>query len=59
MLPKHLDEKVAKLHLKSLGVELEELNKDQADYIGVKEKDHINLNIIDINLYFNINKVKL
>ena len=36
MLPKHLDEKVAKLHLKRLGVELEELNKDQADYIGVK-----------------------
>ena len=32
----HLDEKVAKLHLKSLGVELEELDKDQADYIGVK-----------------------
>ena len=28
--------KVAKLHLKSLGVELEELDKDQADYIGVK-----------------------
>ena len=36
MLPKHLDEKVAKLHLEKLGVELEELNKDQADYIGVK-----------------------
>ncbi len=36
MLPKHLDEKVAKLHLKHLGVELEVLNKEQADYIGVK-----------------------
>ena len=36
MLPKHLDEKVAKLHLNRLGAELEELNKDQADYIGVK-----------------------
>ena len=36
MLPKYLDEKVAKLHLKRLGVELEELNKDQAEYIGVK-----------------------
>ena len=36
VLPKHLDEKVAKLHLKRLGVELEELNKEQADYIGVK-----------------------
>ena len=35
MLPKHLDEKVAKLHLSRLGVELETLSKDQADYIGV------------------------
>ena len=35
MLPKHLDEKVAKLHLEKLGVELEELSQDQANYIGV------------------------
>jgi len=35
MLPKHLDEKVAALHLKHLGVELEELSQDQAEYIGV------------------------
>ncbi|QED38267.1 adenosylhomocysteinase [Antarcticibacterium arcticum] len=35
MLPKHLDEKVAKLHLEKIGVELTELSKDQADYIGV------------------------
>ncbi len=35
MLPKHLDEKVAKLHLARLGAELTELKKDQADYIGV------------------------
>jgi adenosylhomocysteinase len=35
MLPKHLDEKVARLHLSRLGVELEELSKEQADYIGV------------------------
>src|SRR5690554_2727171 len=35
MLPKHLDEKVAKLHLERIGVELETLRKDQADYIGV------------------------
>lgn len=34
-LPKHLDEKVARLHLKKLGVELEELNEKQAGYIGV------------------------
>lgn len=36
MLPKHLDEKVAKLHLARLGAELTELNKEQADYIGVE-----------------------
>ena len=35
MLPKHLDEKVAKLHLAKIGVELTELRKDQAEYIGV------------------------
>jgi len=35
MLPKHLDEKVAKLHLAKIGVELTELREDQADYIGV------------------------
>ncbi len=38
MLPKHLDEKVAKLHLDKLGVELEELSNEQADYIGVNSK---------------------
>ncbi len=38
MLPKHLDEKVAKLHLEKIGIELTELRKDQADYIGVKVK---------------------
>ena len=35
VLPKHLDEKVAALHLEKIGVELEELSQDQADYIGV------------------------
>ena len=35
-LPKHLDEKVAALHLSKIGVELETLSKDQADYIGVE-----------------------
>jgi adenosylhomocysteinase len=34
-LPKHLDEKVAKLHLAKIGVELETLTQSQADYIGV------------------------
>ncbi|MDP4767909.1 MAG: adenosylhomocysteinase [Schleiferiaceae bacterium] len=36
VLPKHLDEKVAALHLEKIGVELETLRTDQADYIGVK-----------------------
>ena len=36
MLPKHLDEKVAALHLAKLGVELETLNAEQAAYIGVE-----------------------
>jgi len=35
ILPKHLDEKVARLHLGSLGVELTSLTQDQADYISV------------------------
>ncbi len=38
MLPKHLDEKVAKLHLERIGVELTELNQEQAEYIGVEVK---------------------
>ena len=38
VLPKYLDEKVARLHLDKLGVELEELNSEQADYIGVNIK---------------------
>ncbi len=37
-LPKHLDEEVARLHLAKIGVELETLSKDQADYIGVEQK---------------------
>jgi len=38
ILPKHLDEKVARLHLGSLGVELTVLSKEQADYIGVPQE---------------------
>ena len=38
VLPKHLDEKVAELHLKKLSVELEVLSPEQADYIGVDVK---------------------
>ena len=36
-LPKHLDEKVAMLHLEKIGVKLTKLSKKQADYIGVSE----------------------
>jgi adenosylhomocysteinase len=35
VLPKHLDEKVARLHLAALGVKLTELSKPQAEYLGV------------------------
>ena len=35
MLPKHLDEKVARLHLDALGVKLTKLSDEQAAYIGV------------------------
>lgn len=38
VLPKHLDEKVARLHLAKIGVELEELTEDQAKYIGVEKQ---------------------
>jgi len=38
MLPKHLDEQVARLHLAKIGVELEELSTDQAEYINVKKE---------------------
>ena len=38
VLPKHLDEKVAKLHLQKLGVELDDLTEEQAKYIGVPVK---------------------
>ena len=37
-LPKHLDEKVAALHLEKIGVELEELSQEQAEYIGVTKE---------------------
>ena len=37
MLPKHLDEKVARLHLDKIDVELETLSEDQAKYIGINK----------------------
>ena len=37
VLPKHLDEKVAALHLEKVGAKLSQLSKDQADYIGVAQ----------------------
>lgn len=38
VLPKHLDEKVARLHLNRVGAQLTELSQEQADYIGVKQQ---------------------
>jgi len=38
MLPKHLDEKVARLHLAKIGVELEELSEEQAEYLDIPQK---------------------
>ncbi|MCB0749522.1 MAG: adenosylhomocysteinase [Ignavibacteriae bacterium] len=38
MLPKHLDEQVARLHLAKVGAQLDELTEEQAKYIGVKVK---------------------
>ena len=35
VLPKHLDEKVARLHLSALGVDLTELSADQSSYLGI------------------------
>jgi adenosylhomocysteinase len=35
VLPKHLDEKVARLHLEALGVDLTELTADQSSYLGI------------------------
>jgi len=37
VLPKHLDEKVARLHLMKIGAQLTELSGEQASYIGVKK----------------------
>ena len=38
VLPKHLDEKVARLHLAKIGVELDELTDAQADYLGISKE---------------------
>ena len=38
MLPKHLDEKVARLHLAKIGVELEEMTDEQSQYVGIKKE---------------------
>jgi adenosylhomocysteinase len=38
VLPKHLDEKVARLHLAKLGAKLTQLSDDQANYLGIPEQ---------------------
>ena len=48
VLPKHLDEKVARLHLKKIGVVLDELTDEQSAYLNIQKKGHINLTCIDI-----------
>jgi adenosylhomocysteinase len=50
VLPKHLDEKVAFLHLSKVGAQLEELTADQAEYLGYLLQDLISQSITDINL---------
>ena len=41
VLPKHLDEKVARLHLAKVGAELDELTDEQADYLGISKSRSI------------------
>ena len=48
-LPRHLDEKVARLHLEKVGAKLTELSEDQASYIEFLKQDPLNLIVIDIN----------
>ena len=38
VLPKHLDEKVARLHLAKIGVELDELTSAQSEYLGISKE---------------------
>jgi len=38
VLPKHLDEKVARLHLAKIGVQLDELTQEQAAYLGIPQE---------------------
>ena len=48
ILPKALDEKVARLHLKKIGVKLTELRPDQADYIGVKRRRPVQIGTLPL-----------
>ena len=50
VLPKHLDEKVARLHLAKLGAKLTELSTDQADYLGIAQAGAISRSIIATSL---------
>ena len=56
VLPKHLDEMVARLHLDKIGAKLTKLTKQQADYINVSVEGPINQNFIDIKFEFNFYK---
>ena len=50
VLPKHLDEKVARLHLEKVGAKLTKMSKDQAEYIALHQRDLISQILIDIKL---------
>jgi S-adenosylhomocysteine hydrolase len=54
VLPKHLDEKVAMLHLAHIGAKLETLDQEQADYIGVKVSRTIQKRFLQILIFQRI-----
>ena len=49
VLPKHLDEKVARLHLAKIGVVLDELTDAQSEYLGISKMVRLSLRCIGIN----------
>jgi len=48
VLPKHLDEKVARLHLAKIGVELDELTPEQAAYLGIPQKRSVQTRALQV-----------
>ena len=54
VLPKHLDEKVARLHLEKVGAKLTQLSKDQADYISVTPEGPYKPEAYRTKFYFSV-----